>query len=64
MTDSQVRTHFKILLKKLHMQDSSLTFHAFWRSGATYAFNANVDLQGSSGPWHLEVGMCLEIHYT
>ena len=29
MTDSQIRAHFKLILNKLHLQDSSLTFHAF-----------------------------------
>ena len=56
MTHSQVRAHFKILLKKLNMHQSSLTFHAFQRSGATFAFNANVDLQAihSHGTWTSE----------
>ena len=56
MTDSQVRAHFEIILKKLNMDQSSLTFHAFRRSGATFAFNANVDLQAiqSHGTWTSE----------
>ena len=45
MTDNQVRYHFKLVLKKLNLQSSNLTFHAFRRSGATFAFNSNVGLQ-------------------
>ena len=56
MTDTQVRAHFKLVLKKLNLQDSNLTFHAFWSSGANYAFNSNVDLQEiqSHGTWMSE----------
>ena len=55
MTDTQVR-HFKMILAKLQLQDPNLTFHAFRRSGATYAFNANVALQDiqSHGTWTSE----------
>ena len=51
MTDSQVRVHFKTLLKKLHMQDLALTFHAFRRSGATYTFNVDLQAIQSHGTW-------------
>ena len=53
MTDNQVRTHLKVILKKLGLQDANLTFHAFRRSGATYAFNSSVNLQEiqSHGTW-------------
>ena len=56
MTDTQVRTHFKGVLKKLNLPDSNLTFYAFQRSGATYAFNSNVDIQEiqSHGTWMSE----------
>ena len=56
MTDTQVRRHFKMILAKLQLQDANLTFPAFRRSGATYAFNANVALQDiqSHGTWTSE----------
>ena len=56
MTDTQVRRHFKMILAKLQLQDANLTFHDFGRSGATYAFNANVALQDiqSHGTWTSE----------
>ena len=56
LTDTQVRRHFRLVLKKLNLATSNLTFHAFRRSGATYAFNANVDLQHiqSHGTWTSE----------
>ena len=56
LTDTQVRRHFKMILDRLQLQDSNLTFHAFQRSGATYVFNANVALQDiqSHGTWTSE----------
>ena len=45
LTDTQVRHHFHLILKRLNLHTSNLTFHAFWCSGATYAFNSNVQLQ-------------------
>ena len=53
LTDNQVRSHFKLILRKLGLQDSNLTFHAFRRSGATHAFNSNVNIQQiqSHGTW-------------
>ena len=54
MTDTQVRHHFKMILARLQLQDASLTFHAFRRSGA--AFHANEALQDiqSHGTWTSE----------
>ena len=56
LTDNQVRCHFKSLLTKLNLQNSNLTFHAFRRSGASFAFNLNVPLQDiqSHGTWMSE----------
>ena len=56
LTDTQVRRHFHLILKKLNLYNSNLTFHAFRRSGATYAFNSNVALQDiqSHGTWTSE----------
>ena len=56
LTDIQVRSHFKLIFKKLSLQGSNLTFHAFWHSGATYAFNSNVNLHHiqSHGTWTSE----------
>ena len=56
LTDTQVRRNFRIILQKLNLSNSHLTFHAFRRSGATYAFNSNVDLQHiqSHGTWTSE----------
>ena len=56
LTDSQVRCHFKSLLVKLNLQHSNLTFHAFRRSDASFAFNSNVPLQDiqSHGTWTSE----------
>ena len=56
LTDTQVRRHFHLILKKLNLHKSNLTFHAFRCSGATYAFNSNVALQDiqSHGTWTSE----------
>ena len=56
LTDTQVRCHFKMILNRLQLQDSNLTYHAFRCSGATYAFNANIALQDihSYGTWTSE----------
>ena len=45
LTDTQVRKNLHLILKKLNLSNSNLTFHAFRCSGATYTFNSNVDLQ-------------------
>ena len=58
LTDSHfaLRRHFALILKKLNLQHSNITFHAFRRSGATYTFNPNVQLQHiqSHGTWTSE----------
>ena len=56
LTDNQDRRHFAQILNKLNLQNTNLTFHAFRRSGATYAFNSNVHLQHiqSHGTWTSE----------
>ena len=56
LTDTQVRRHFQSVLQKLNLHNSNITFHAFRRSGATYAFNSNVALQDiqSHGTWTSE----------
>ena len=56
LTDTQVRRHFHLILKRLNLHTSNLTFHAFRRSGATYAFNSDVALQDiqSHGTWTSE----------
>ena len=56
LTDSQVSRHFKTILTRLHLQNTHLTFHAFRRSGASFAFNSNVPLQDIQrhGTWTLE----------
>ena len=53
LTDSKVRYHLKLILKKLGMAPNSLTFHSFRRSGASYVFNNHVRLQDikSHGTW-------------
>ena len=52
-TETQVRRHFNLILKRLNLPMSNLTFHAFRHSGATYDFNLNVVLQHiqSHGTW-------------
>ena len=56
LTDTQVRRHFHLILKRLNLHTSNLTFHAFRRSDATYAFNSSVALQDiqSHGTWTSE----------
>ena len=56
LTDTQVRRHFALILKKLNLHNSNITFHAFRHSGATYAFNSNIELQHiqSHGTWTSE----------
>ena len=45
LTDSRVRRHFDIILSRLHLNNTGYIPHAFWRSGATFAFNNEVALQ-------------------
>ena len=56
LTDIPVRRHFHLILKRLNLHTSNLTFHAFRRSGATYTFNSSVTLQDiqSHGTWMSE----------
>ena len=56
LTDTQVRRHLHLVLKKLNLHNSNLTFHAFRHSGATYCFNSNVALQDiqNHGTWTSE----------
>ena len=64
LTDNQVRRHFAQILSKLNLQNTNLTFHAFWRSGATYTFNSNVHFAAYPEPRHLDIGMRLEVNHT
>ena len=45
LTDSRLRKKFTLLLKKLNLQNSKITFHSLRRSGATFAFNSKVPIQ-------------------
>ena len=45
LTDSRLRKNLAIILAKLGLATSNITFHAFRRSGATLAFNSSVPLQ-------------------
>ena len=45
LTDSQLRMHLKGIMQKLNMSQAGITFHSVRRSGATFAFNANVPMQ-------------------
>ena len=53
LTDSKVRHHFKLILKKLGLDHSKYSFHTFRRSGASFVFNKHVSLQNikSHGTW-------------
>ena len=53
LTDSRVRRHFDNVLGRLQLRNTGYTPHAFRRSGATFAFNNNVDLQNIQrhGTW-------------
>ena len=53
LTDYQLRKHLKGIMLKLNMSQAGITFHSFRRSGATFAFNANVPMQNikSHGTW-------------
>ena len=56
LTDTKVRRHFKSILARLSLHDSAITIHTLRRSGATFAYNANVPLQEiqSNGTWTSE----------
>ena len=51
--DTQVREALKKVLLYLNIHLQGHSFHAFWRSGATYVFDRNVSLQNimSNGLW-------------
>ena len=53
LTDTKVRRHFNSILKRLNLHNNNITFHTFRCSGATFAFNSNVQLQEilSHGTW-------------
>ena len=53
LSDTRLRKHFKSILHKLGLSQSSITFHSFRRSGATMAFNSQVPIQDiqSHGTW-------------
>ena len=56
LTDSRLRKNLAIILARLGMAKSNITFHSFRRSGATLAFNSSVPLQDiqSHGTWTSE----------
>ena len=56
LIDSKIRKTLSLINKKLHCSPHFFTFHAFWRSGASLAFNANVPLQEIKvqGTWTLD----------
>ena len=45
LTDTKIRRHFNNILWKLNLHNCNITFHTFRRSGATFAFNSNVNIQ-------------------
>ena len=53
VTQSQARNHLAMCLKKLGLDPSVYTFHRFRRSGATLAYNQNVNIQSIKrhGTW-------------
>ena len=53
MTNTRVRRHLKSILHLLGLSWSPITFHTFRLSGATLAFNNNVDIQNikQHGTW-------------
>ena len=55
VTDNQVRANLKIILQKLDLSPTYVTFYSFRRSGATFAFHNNVPLLAikNQGTWTL-----------
>ena len=45
LTQAQVRTHLAKVLRVLGLDPTLYTFHTFRRSGATLAYNLNVNIQ-------------------
>ena len=56
LSDTRLRKQFSIILARLQLAKSNITFHSLRRSGATWAFNAKVPLQNiqSHGTWTSE----------
>ena len=53
LTDSRIRKSLQIINKKLGFHSAHFTFHDFRRSGATFAFNAQIPIQAIKrhGTW-------------
>ena len=53
LTDTRVRAHLRDMLSAVGLAASAFTFHSFRRSGATFAFQNNVELQNikNHGTW-------------
>ena len=53
LSDTRLRKHFSIILARLQLHQSNISFHSLRHSGATWAFNANVPRQNiqSHGTW-------------
>ena len=53
ITQSQIRAHLNKILTLIQLNPQHFSFHTFRRSGATLAFNNNVDLQAIKrhGTW-------------
>ena len=56
LTDTRLRENLALILRKLQLSHSSITFHSLRRSGASFAFNSHVPLQDiqSHGTWMSE----------
>ena len=56
LSDTRLRKQFSLILSKLKLRHTNITFHSLRRSGATCAFNSNVSLQNiqSQGTWTSE----------
>ena len=56
LTDTRLRKNLAIILKKLKLENSNITFHSPQRSGASLAFNFHVPFQDiqSHGTWTSE----------
>ena len=53
LNDTKVRRHLSLVLSNLGLSGAGFTFHTFRRSGATFAFNNNVQIQNiqKHGTW-------------
>ena len=56
VSDTRLRKTFTIIIKKLNLGETGITFHSFRRSSVTLAFNLNVPMQDiqSHGTWTSE----------